>query len=401
MGLCQPVSPGYSVLNQIPPDLHRAIRSGFAKIDLSRFFDAAAREALAMGQVLYVPQGTYPMLTWAPPADLTLVTAGRRTIFEQLGSNGVPQRFIRVLVDNVRLWPGGSATIRGNIARNATSFNSGVQVYAGNGTTINRFVCGDIYGTDIGGDVLETGSHPLGRLGDCQIGTIYADNVLRNIISITAGSSGHIEGVIQLGGVGLVGLDFEPDRYSGSPIENWTFGTARCHRVTFAGDPERPIGNVSGELLDLSYTNFRSSSPPFDYGGVTAAASPTLFEVGIRYRNCRSVVLKRAFIRNFPRGAVVDIGEGRDDSYTQLFRVDYLELHNDGATSGYEIAQQKTSRLSIGYLVSNDKPNAATATLIGGTAHDSVAEIEGGEVSGRLVAQHTGRVQVGHLTKGG
>jgi hypothetical protein len=393
-GSCQSVAPGHSVLGHIPLNLHAAILSGTAKADLAPFFDAGAAEAVAAGQALYVPPGTYPMRTWAPPANLTVLTAGRQTVFQQLPTNGVPQRFIRILHDNVKLWPAGSATIKGEIARNATTFNSGVQVYAGEGATISSFVCGDVFGVDLGGDVLETGSHPLGKLGRCQIGTIYGDNILRNIVSITAGSTGRIEGVVQLGGVGLLGLDFEPDANSGSPIENWTFGKVRCHRVTFAGDPARPIGNISGDSLDLSYTDFGSSRPPFNYAGVNASANPTLFEVGLRYRNCSSVTIKRAVIRNFPRGAIIDIGEGDDDSYTGLFRIDYLELHNDGAKSTYEIAQQKTRRLSIGYLMSRDKPNPSTASLIGGTAQDSLAEIDDGEISGRLVAQHTGRVRL-------
>ena len=385
----------YNVLQEIPSDLHDEIRNGTARTDLQRYFDAAARRALARRQPLYVPAGTFPMRTWSPPANLTVLTSGRQTVFEQLPTNGVSQRFIRVLTDNVRLWPGGSATVKGNIAENATSFNSAIQVHADDGVVIESFVCGDVYGIDLGGDVLETGAHARGRLYNCNIGTIYGRNVYRNIVSITAGRFGHLDGVIQLGGVGLFGLDFEPDPGSGSPLERWTFGTAQCHRVNFVGDPQVPIGSISGNLLDLSYTEYGPSRPPFDYAGVNAAKSPALFEIGVRYRNCDNISIKRAIIRDFPRGAIIDIGENPNDGYTNLFRCDYLELHGNGIKSTYEIAQQKTRRLSVGHLVSNRKPSPAVATLIGGAVSDSVAEIEIADIAGRAVLTHTGRVSIG------
>jgi hypothetical protein len=386
---------GYDVLRQIPARFHESIAAGTCRSDLAAFFDAAAREALAVGQALFVPAGTYPMRTWSPPANLTVLTAGRETVFEQLATGGVPQRFIRVLADNVRLWPGGVATITGNIAVNATSFNSGIQVYADDGATIDTFVCGDVYGRDLGGDVLETGSHQNGKLNRCTIGTIYGRNIYRNIVSITAGSFGRLEGVVQLGGVGLLGLDFEPDPASGSPLESWTFGVAHCHRVSIVGDPVMPIGSVEGDELDLDYARYGSSDPPFDYGGVSETGTPYFFEMGVRYRNCDSISIKRAEISNFARGAVIDIGENAADHYTRSVRFDRLKLRNNGAKTGYEIAQQKTYHLSIGYLESNSKPSLWTATLIGGTASDSVANIGEARVVGPLVRQHTGRVNVG------
>ena len=387
--------PVTNVLDHIPGDLHAAIRRGRSTTDLARFFDLAARHAVANGQALYVPQGTYSMRTWSPPADLLLTTDGRSTVFEQLPTNNVPQRFIRVLANNVRLWPGSSATITGNIAANATSFNSGVQVFAEDGATIEQFACGDIYGENLGGDVIETGSHPNGRLGHCSIGTIYGDNIYRNIVSITAGATGHIQGVVQTGGVGMLGVDFEPDPGSGSPIQRWTFDSFRCHRVSFVGDPAVPVGVIEGRRLDLDYRAHGPSSPPFRYGGVTAATEGFLFLAAIRYRNCRQIRINEAVISHFPRGAIIDIGEGRDDGYTDLFRCDYLELHDNGLSTSYEIAQHKTRLLSIGYLVSRNKPTKTTATLIGATATDSVAEIEAGSIDDPVVAHHTGRVRIG------
>ena len=40
----------YNVLQEIPSDLHDEIRNGTARTDLQRYFDAAARRALARRQ---------------------------------------------------------------------------------------------------------------------------------------------------------------------------------------------------------------------------------------------------------------------------------------------------------------------------------------------------------------
>lgn len=395
-----------SVLDHIPEIHHAAIAARtLTGTNLKTYFDAAGAASVTSNRPLYVPRGTYPMTTWSPVAGLTVLTDGTETEFKQIDSAGAPQRFIRVLVDGVELWPGGAATINGAMTAvatyglpgvNATSFNSGIQVYADTGVTINSFAVGDIYGLNIGGDVIETGAAPTGVLKSVNIGTVYADNVYRNGVSITAGATGRIDAVIQLTGIGYLALDFEPDASSGSPVENWTVGIVRGHRVAFSGQPSAPAGMIKVDQLYLDYTAFGASSPAFDYGGVSAATQPVAFGTAVQYRNFDTIHIGQCYIANHPQAAITDASSA-PDVYTKLVRIGYLELHQCDAGTGRSITQQKTYEFSIGYVLADDKSNNTYPVIDAATVSDSWVRIEAGKINGRITNGHTGNIYVGPL----
>jgi hypothetical protein len=380
-----PGSASRNVLGDIPEALHAGIHSGGGLRDLGAFIDRAARLAVAAGQSLYFPAGTYAMVTWAPPAGLTVRTDGRSTVLRQLDTRGRAQRFIEVLADGIRLWPGSSVTIDGGMTArgtNATSFNSGVRVHADRGVRISTFECGDIYGRNLGGDVLETGCLVGGYLGICTIGALHGDNVYRNILSITGGAQGSVAAVLQDGGCGLAVLDIEPDPTSAS-VGQWMIGTVVGHRVTIAGDQTAGIESIEIASVDLDNSR-RDSVPRFDYAGVGRRTSPVMFETGIRYRNVGSLHIGRAAIRNFARAAIEDIGSEPGDTPSGTVRFGQLTIARCGSDTAYQVVTQKTRQLAVSRIVSIDKPRPGIGTFLVGSPMTRV-EVGGGAIRGQVV----------------
>lgn len=388
-----------SVIDFIPANLRAAIVANTGTTELVSYFNAASTACVAQNRALYVPRGTYAMQTWSPPANLTVVTDGRKTIFKQLDTGGVGKRIIVVAVDGVSLWEGGSATLDGSIDTipgNATEQNHGIIVDAPAATTINRFTVGDCYGKNIGGDVLTTYS-PGGTIGHCEIGTLYGTNIYRNIVSITGGKSGRIAGVIQeAGGAGLGALNFEPDPANTSAPSQWEVGIVRGRTVTFAGDPGVRLGEIKIGILHLDYSVFGVSTPPYNTGGINVGSSPDQFLNGIRCRNWRTLHIGQAFIKGHPRSALLDLGTGAGDDLCDSFHFGSLILEGIG-TGGYpayangEIVLQKQRKFSVGVLVSIAKVNAANPTFLGG-ADCALIEVQGGEIQGRVCNGQVGAI---------
>ncbi|WP_423141291.1 hypothetical protein ACOYW6_10655 [Parablastomonas sp. CN1-191] len=398
---CASAQAARSVLDAVPAALRAAIANGSVRADLAPYFDRAAREAVSSGMALRVPAGTYTMLTWSPPAGLTVLTDGRATVFRQLDTRGRGQRFIVVSADGVRLWPGGAATIDGGMTArgtNATGFNSGVYVYAGPGARIGRFECGDVYGRNLGGDVVETGCDARGFLGSCTIGTIYGDNVYRNCLSVTSGAAGTVAGVIQTGGCGLYTADFEPDPTS-APIGSWTVGTVRGHRLGVGGAPAVGIGSVTIRDLDLDRAR-PSSIPPLDGGGVSERKTPSLFNVGIRYAGVGTLRVDRASIRGFSRAAIEDITERPQDRVSGQVSFGSLTIANCGSATNYQVITHKTRQFAVDTIEASTKSSPAIATFLGGDAMTAFT-VRGGRVSGRVVSQSLGSFEASGLTISG
>lgn len=388
-----------SITDFIPANLRAGVVANTGTTDLEAYFDACATACIAQNRAMYVPRGTYAFETWSPPADLTVLTAGRKTIFKQLDTGGVSTRIINVTEDNVSLWPGGSATIDGSIdtfSGNATEQNHGVIVDAQTGTSINKFTCGDIYGRNIGGDAATVYS-PGGTIGHCKLGTIYCYNVYRFGVAITGGSSGEIDAVIQHPGAGvgcgLGVMNWEPDPANTSAPDQWTIGLIRGRTITVAGDPGVRLGDINIGQLHLDYSAYGVSSPAYNEGGINVGTQPDQFLNGIRCRNWRNLHIGRAYIKGHPRRAIYDLGSGGTDDLCDSFRIDALTL--DGVCTDYptfsagEIELQKQRKFSVGTFVHASKPNLANPTFLGGT-DCALIEVEGGEIKGRVCDGHAG-----------
>lgn len=385
----------YSVLEEIPTNLHASIRDRTVNTNLKAYFDAAAIAAVAGNVALYIPPGTFTMTQWFPPAGITVLTGGKETVLKQMDSSGVPTRFIEVQADNISLWPGGACSIDGGMTAggvNATSFNSGVRVHALDGVTINTFRCGDIHGSNIGGDVFETGAGTTGTLVHCEVGVLYASNVYRNVASITAGSTGSIAGLIHTGGVGYTTCSIEPDAASGSPIAGWNFGHIRGHRFKVSGATTSIIGGITVHHLDLDYTR-TASNPIFNYGGVSLALTPNVFQRAIEYRNSKSIRFGHSKIKSFPQEAMRDIGEAGGDTPTEMVKFDYLEMDGCGASSDSNITTKKTELVEIGFIRDTAKVAAADSTFVVGESLTHI-RVNAGFIDGKVTSSCAGSLEL-------
>ena len=124
--------------------------------------------------------------------------------------------------------------------------------------------------------------------------------------------------------------------------------------------------------------------PAFNGGGVSERTSPTLFQVGLRYRNVVNLRIDNARFANMPRAAIQDIGEGARDTMSGTISLGSLAIVNCGAASTFEVVTQKTRLLDIQELNSTAKPSVAVATFLGGLRGTQI-RVGRGKVSGTVV----------------
>ena len=161
------------------------------------------------------------------------------------------------------------------------------------------------------------------------------------------------------------------------------------------GDPQVPLGSVTIHELDLDYSR-PASNPPFSQGRVSAATAVSLFQVGMRYRNVQSLVVDRAKIVGFPRGAVEDIGSGAQDRICDRIYFGSLEIEDCGVTTKYQVTTQKTVLFEVGTLRAARKTDPSVATFIGGNAMNTI-RVNGGEIAGRIVFSAAGGFEASEL----
>ena len=377
----------YSVMEEIPASLHASVRDGSIATSVIAYMDTAATYAANNNRPLWFPRGTYPFLTWLPPANLIVLTDGKGTTFKQLDTAAVGTRMIDVQVDGVELWPDGAATCNGQIDTipgNATQFNSGVRLHAPTGVTIKTFRMGDVYGRNLGGDVFETGAAGTGRIKHVEVGALYGDNIYRAICVATSGESGRVAAVIQTGGVGLGALFIEPDATSPNP-GNWSFGQVRGRTASLVGDPGVRVGDVKIDHLELDYDAFGVSNPAFNTGGVSLATAPDQFLHGLRMRNLRSLDIAQMTVKGHPRCAIFDLGENAGDDYMDSLRIGSLSIDNVQSDAAYAIGSlvlRKIRNVDIGTIEETTKATLTDPTLMLGGV--TTMDIRGGRIEGRI-----------------
>ena len=389
-----------TMTSYLPSDAVRAaVAARTYTTNVSTYMDTAATAAVAAGRPLHFPSGTYPLLTWLPPANLTVTTDGETTVFKQLDTSAVTTRMIHITTDNVALWPGGSATLDGSIdtiSGNATEQNHGIYVDSPT-TAINRFTVGDVYGKNIGGDVVLIRAYSTGTIGHCAIGTVYGRNIYRNIVSITGGTTGTITAVVQHPGAGLGcglgALFFEPDPDS-ALIKKWTVGLVVGRTISIVGDPDVRLGDINIGELHLDYSAYGVSTPVFNTGGINVGTNPDQFLHGIRCRNFRNLHIGRFYVKGHTRSAIFDLGSNAGDDQCDSFQIDTMAI--DGTCTDYptyaqgDIVLQKHRKVTIGSLVYVSKISAANPTLTAGAT--DLLEINGGEIPGRFCNQTSGAI---------
>lgn len=357
--------------------------------------NAAAALAVAADLPLHFPSGTYPLLSWKPPTNLRVTTDGVDTVFKQIDTGGTTYRLIHIENDGVRLWPDGAATLDGStdtIPANANEFNAGLFLDPADGTTIKSFVAGDLYGRNIGGDVLTTYDGGTGYLHNWEVGNVYGFNCYRTVAAITAGRSGRIKSVIDQGvnageGTGIGVLFVEHDASINTPVENLEIGHVRGRIMNVVGVPlGARVGRVRIGTLDLDASR-PYSSPAYDEAGLNIGTTPYLFGIGLAYREVDSIYIGSAKIANCPWDAIRDNGEAGVNWSNSVY-IGSLELINNGASSNRSIVTQKTRSFHVGQLKDTDKVDTGYATFAGGKAGSSII-VDCIEGEGKLATTET------------
>jgi hypothetical protein len=248
----------------------------------------AAAALVASSHANYWPAGTWNISSVTLTDNATVRTDGFATNVNQIaGHDGSPnsqKRLVNVAGSNVVL-EGFKST--GQIATDSGEQQHVCFVYK-TGASIDNITIGDIYGTDIRGDVLYIGAPSGFTTTNVSYGRITGNNVYRNIVSIVGGSYITGRAAIADGAVGLCVYDVEPDNDPSTDIHiDMVKGrfcqvappnaADYCDRIT--------IGTLD---LDPSYS---ADSTP----GYALHISTT----GLSTRNTRMLQISNARMKNF------------------------------------------------------------------------------------------------------
>lgn len=178
--------------------------------DCSTNDTAAIAAAYAEAENVFFPKppgGCYSVDSITLGDNQALLTAGRGVAFKQRPGN-VGTRVINVAGSNVTL---GDMIIEGNIAVDTDEQNHGIFIRGS--ADISGISIGNITGKNIRGDVIYVGGLATAGVFDVRISSVFADNVLRNGISVIGGQGVTI-GSVTGTAVGFLMFDIEPNSNS-------------------------------------------------------------------------------------------------------------------------------------------------------------------------------------------
>lgn len=292
---------------------------------------AAFTAALAASNVIYAPAGTYLVTNITLTTGKTLLTDGFATIFQQKSGQAVGTHIIDVTGSDVVVQ---SLKLIGNISTDTNEQQHGV--FVRNTTTISRIFIGDLYGSNIRGDVLYIGGESGSPTTHVKFGTIIGSNILRNVVSIVGGQYIIGDAAITEGSTGYTTLDIEPN-------------TETCHNIyvgyvkgaVFQCAPPliaNTAYNIHVGMLDLDPAYATNSTPTY------SAYEP---EIAIKLRNTTDIQLDHVKVSN----------------HTEL-AIDYI----------WNSGEQRGKNIHIGYLNVNSVGSADTTynAAIKGSAIDSI-----------------------------
>jgi hypothetical protein len=264
--LIAPLAASASCLNpsKLPVDIRDCGAHALEEPGWSDFESTSAiQDALATGNVILIPPGTWKVQTIHVHSGKTIATAGLATVLKQKAGTTThppgqsPPSAPIVWIDgsDVEI---GSFTAIGNIGSDEGEGNHALQVASA--AAISNIKIGDISGSNIRGDVLYLWASNTAQLSNVRFGTITGTNILRSIVSITGGTD--ITGAAVIGGnCGYTTLDIEPNRDAQAP-DRITIGKVQGGKLQLAAEPNTVvIGSVDIAFLDLD-TSYQSPPNP-------------------------------------------------------------------------------------------------------------------------------------------
>lgn len=219
---------------------------------------------------------------------------GRSTVLKQkTGTNVNTGQIIRFT---------GSATIRGvnigdlafqgNISTDTGEFHHGIYVFDDAGVaTITDIHFGDLYGTDLRGDVLYVGGLTARPTTGIRFGKVSGTNVFRNLLSV-AGGEVTGDAVIHDGPVGYRDFDVEPNTGGTYQPSTLILNYVKAGIVQVTSDDSALLNDcVDIKVLDLDFNRIAATTPPYTSPpGVNANAIIALYVryLHIGYLKCRN-----------------------------------------------------------------------------------------------------------------
>ena len=255
---------------------HSAAEPGYRDFDST----SAVKDALAAGDRIEIPAGTWLLSQIVITSGKTIQTSGLRTVLRQRPASmpdkpGTPNLDFPLILLRGSDIDLGTFKAVGNIADDLGEWNHAVTIASAAGP-ISRIRVGDVFGQDIRGDVLmidgaNQGAHGAGLVSAVSFGTITGDNVYRSMVSINGGTNitGVAAGDRKTGGhCGYRTLDIEPNHWNQAP-DDVVIGQVVGGSLQLASaDPEHQIiGSVTIGTVDLDSARQRRPRPDYQTPG--------------------------------------------------------------------------------------------------------------------------------------
>lgn len=236
-----------------PGDVRR-----YGAIDGGSDSTTAFTNAHASNLSVYYPAGTWNIDT------IIITRAGTRvrtddfgTVLHQRSGTVSGTHIMEIGASNVSV---GSMYLSGNIATDTGEQNHAVLVKGA--ADFSNIRIGDLYGKNIRGDVLYIGGLLTAKVFDVQVGAVFGDNVLRNVVTVAGGQDINVTAAVSIGAVGYCVFDVEPNS-NNQYCDNITCGYIRGLQCSVAGGIAYPIGYVEFARMDLDPAYQVNTTPAY------------------------------------------------------------------------------------------------------------------------------------------
>ena len=350
--------------------------------DMTAALQATIDQAKAGGADAYWPADTYLVSTLnLSGSNFNIRTGGgRSTLLKQkTGTSSTTGQIIRCTgASTIRGINVGDLAFQGNISTDTGEFHHCIYVFDDAAVaTISDLHFGDLYGTDIRGDVLYVGGLTARPTRGIRFGKVSGTNVFRNLLSV-AGGEVTGDAVIHDGPVGYRDFDVEPNSGGTYQPSTLILNYVYAGIIQVTSDDSALINDcVDIKVLDLDFNRIAATTPAYTSPpGVNAQAIIVLyvryFHVGylkIRNYNYIPVTSSTASLKS---NIYIDLA---DISNSNLTEVVFKSLFADQGTGGIEY-------LEIGNLICTLSAN--TKNVFNGNG--MIVRVRRGRVSGGILA---------------
>lgn len=301
---------------------------------------------------------------------------GRKTLLAQrTGTNATTGQIIQITGQNINV---GDLAFTGNIATDTLEFHHCVYCFDDSGVaTIKNVTFGNLYGTDIRGDVLYIGGVTARPCTGMRFGTVSGTNVYRNLLTV-AGGEVTGDSVIHDGPVGYRDIDVEPNpggTYQPSTL-SLRYAKVGIIQIT-SGDTALINDSVDIGVLDCDFNRIANSTPTFGAGLLPNAQAVQCqyvrrFHIGYfkaRNYNYNPFVSSTSTIKS---NVFIDVADFANCAVTDVV---YNSLFADQGTGGI-------AYLEIGRLVAT----LFSTTKMVFNGNGMTVRVKSGSVSGGLLS---------------